>query len=140
MTLVVDASVVFKWFAAEPDSAAAVALLATGETLIAPDLLPAEVLNAAWRSWRRGELLADQARAIPTRLGSLLERLHPSLTLSARAIEMALVLDQPVYDCLYLALAERERTVVVTADRRLIAKVESSPWAELVRALGQESA
>jgi predicted nucleic acid-binding protein len=40
--------------------------------------------------------------------------------LLARAMEVARLLKHPVYDCVYLALAERERATVVTADARLL--------------------
>ena len=135
MTLVVDASVALKWFVAEPGSQAAVSLLSAGEALVAPDLIVAELTNAAWRSWRRGELLAEQARAIPPRLGILIQRLHSCAALAPRATEIALELEHPAYDCFYLALAERHRTVVVTADRRLVTKLDGTPFAELARAL-----
>jgi predicted nucleic acid-binding protein len=41
-------------------------------------------------------------------------------------------LDHPVYDCFYLALAELERTILVTADTRLLGKVGSTSWEERV--------
>ena len=53
MTLVVDASVALKWFVDEDGSDRAVALLDGDEPLIAPDLVVAEVCNAAWKSLRR---------------------------------------------------------------------------------------
>lgn len=34
------------------------------------------------------------------------------------ALALAQELDHPVYDCLYLALVEREKRPLVTADRR----------------------
>ena len=38
--------------------------------------------------------------------------------MSAEATRLALALDRPVYDCVYLALAQRIRGRVVTADGR----------------------
>ena len=46
--LVLDASVAVKWFVEEPGTAAALALLAEDESLIAPELVIAEVANVAW--------------------------------------------------------------------------------------------
>jgi len=37
-----------------------------------------------------------------------------------RASELTRLLDHPIYDCLYLALAERERLAIVTADGRML--------------------
>jgi predicted nucleic acid-binding protein len=45
---------------------------------------------------------------------------------------MAVLLQHPLYDCLYLACAERAGTRLATADRRLIAAVHGSGFASLV--------
>jgi len=37
---------------------------------------------------------------------------------------MAQQLAHPVYDCVYLALAERERATLITADERLLGRLE----------------
>jgi len=39
------------------------------------------------------------------------------------ALELAMRIDHPSYDCLYLALAVKHDTHVVTADRRFVAAV-----------------
>jgi predicted nucleic acid-binding protein len=64
MTLVVDASVAFKWFADEEGPDRAVALLDRGEPMVAPELILAEVCNAAWKSLRRRELPPVQFEGI----------------------------------------------------------------------------
>jgi predicted nucleic acid-binding protein len=51
VSLIVDASVALKWFLSEePHGGEALAILRDVAPLIAPDLLIAEVCNAAWRS------------------------------------------------------------------------------------------
>ena len=45
----------------------------------------------------------------------------PAADLIPQAFEFATRIQHPVYDCLYLALAVREDTHVVTADRRFVA-------------------
>src|SRR4028118_1089285 len=122
MTLVVDASVAFKWFAREPDTPQANALLRRGEALIAPEHLIAEVCNAAWKSWSRGEISRSQALTVAPRIRPLLTEVFPLDALAPRALLVSLDLNHPVYDCFYLALAERERAVIVTADKRLRGK------------------
>jgi len=53
------------------------------------------------------------------------------------AADLANVLGHPVYDCLYLAMAIRENTYVVTADGRFHAAVDRSPTLKgAVRMLG----
>jgi predicted nucleic acid-binding protein len=53
-TLVVDASVVIKWFVPEPGSAAARQLLGQDHEFYAPDFLFAETANVLWKKFRRG--------------------------------------------------------------------------------------
>src|SRR5215208_2674995 len=121
MSLIVDASVAVKWFAAEDGSDRAEALLATGEALIAPDLVLAEVSNVMWKKLRRGLLSPDQVVAAARRLPQYFERLIVIGELVERATDLTVMLDHPVYDCFYLALAERERLPLVSADGRLLA-------------------
>jgi predicted nucleic acid-binding protein len=130
---VVDASVALKWLIAEPGSDAA-ASLRHAERLSAPDLIVPEVGNALWKAMRRGELTADEA-ALAARLMEQSDiELRPMRALLRPAIRLALALDHPVYDCIYLALADEERCALVTADERLIRKmaVASSPDVEVI--------
>jgi predicted nucleic acid-binding protein len=135
MTLVVDASVALKWFVGEDGSDLAVALLNRGEPLIAPDLVLAEVCNAAWKSLRRGEIAAAQLDQVAIDLPEAFQRLIPLDRLVRPAAALARELDHPVYDCFYLALAEAEDAPMVTADRRLVAALGGTPLAGRVRPL-----
>src|SRR4051794_18816481 len=49
--------------------------------------------------------------------------------LLGRALDIALAFDHPVYDCLYVALAERRGERLLTADRRLLKRFEATPLA-----------
>jgi predicted nucleic acid-binding protein len=129
MTIVVDASVALKWYLSEEDSEAALALLDSGERLIAPDLIVAELCNAAWRLIRRGELRTEQLAIIARGVPDVFATLHASASLAARAAAIALELDHPVYDCFYLALSETRNAPLVTADRRLMLKTEGRSFA-----------
>jgi predicted nucleic acid-binding protein len=129
MSCVIDASVALKWFVEEADSLTARGLVASGELLIAPDLVVAEACNAAWRLARRGEILPGQAGIIAADLPGAFAELVPLSQLSVAATAIAQALDHPVYDCFYLALAVARDTVVVTADERLIGRLRASPHA-----------
>ena len=52
--------------------------------------------------------------------------LLPSLPLSIRAIDLSSQLRIGVYDCLYVALAEREKCDFVTADDKLVKSLQPS--------------
>jgi predicted nucleic acid-binding protein len=95
-----------------------------------------EVANAAWKGARRGLVAPGQLAAAAERLPDWLDQIHPVRPLLPRAVSIARELDHPVYDCVYLALAEREAAALVTADLRLLARVAGSQWAGLVRELG----
>ena len=123
MNLVVDASVAVKWLFEEPDSERAEALLASaGEDrlkLVAPTILPAEVANALWKRMRRGDM--DRRKTLETgqRFDDICPLLLPIEDLVQRALELAIDSRHPVYDCLYVALAEELSADLITADERL---------------------
>jgi predicted nucleic acid-binding protein len=107
------------------------------DTVIAPELVIAEVCNAAWKAWRRGELGPEHRQRIAAHITRAYDRLTPLSTLAERALAIAGTLDHSVYDCFYLALAEAEAGQLVTADRRLLAKVTGTPFADRTRLLGE---
>jgi predicted nucleic acid-binding protein len=133
VTLVVDASVAVLWTLIQRGSDQAVALQ-TESDLVAPSLIVAEIGNAIWKAVRRGDLPAREGRiAIDLALGPIaalvaIEELH------TRALELSIQLDHAIYDCFYLALAERERAPLVCMDGPLIAKAKKLKGIE-VRAL-----
>jgi predicted nucleic acid-binding protein len=133
VTLVVDASVAVLWTLAQQGSDRAAALN-NDDRLIAPSLIIAEIGNAVWKAVRRGDLPKTEAlTGIEIALGPV-AALTPDEELRGRALELAIELDHPIYDCFYLALAERERCPLVTADKRLVAAAKKMKGIE-VRAL-----
>ncbi len=135
MTLVIDASVACKWFFAEDLSAKARALAASHASFIAPDMILVECANAAWRRVISGEIPRTQGEAFLKTLPHWFESLVPTNGLHESAFQMACALSHPVYDCLYLALAEREGTRLVTADQPFVKRVAGSPWKGRVEGL-----
>ncbi|MYF08763.1 MAG: type II toxin-antitoxin system VapC family toxin [Rhodospirillaceae bacterium] len=118
MRVVVDASVAVKWLIAEDDSVAARKLAADGEELHAPRLMASEIANAVWRRARLGEIGRSEASAMIASVPGMPVRWSADETVCADAVRLALALDRPVYDCVYLALAYRLEARLVTADRR----------------------
>jgi predicted nucleic acid-binding protein len=130
MTIVVDTSVAVKWFVRETGREHALKVLATPERH-APDLIVAEVGNVAWKKALRGEVTGDQARFICAAVRCHFVALHRSEVLIDRAIDIALQLRHPIYDCLYLACAERLGARLVTADEKLLATLNGTPLGSL---------
>lgn len=132
--LVLDASVAIKWFKEEPGSDIAERVALSGD-LVAPDLLLVEVGNAGWRAVRMGLMRREQTFAIPTALRRYIGEFRPIEPLVPRALAIAHMLDHPLYDCVYLALAESLARPVITADRRLLARVANTAWGASVHPL-----
>ncbi len=136
MKLTVDASMVVKWFVAEPMSDETRLLLAGRIHLQAPEFLLVEFANTIWKKERRGEL--SDARPYLEELPGLsnIITLHQDGDLVERAAGIALEMDHPIYDCLYLACAEATDSGLITADQRFADKaVDKLPGAP-VRYIG----
>jgi predicted nucleic acid-binding protein len=133
---VVDASVVAAAFFQDDHADACRSLLASGDRLHAPDLVHAETANVIWKRQRRGEIDAEEAAELLADVLRLPLRITPSAPLAEAALQLALRTGQTVYDCLYLALAVREKAVMVTSDRRLANAVAGSPLEKHVAWVG----
>jgi predicted nucleic acid-binding protein len=115
---VVDASVACKWYLDEAYSDKARKLVEDeDDLLIAPDLILAEVGNVLWKRRLRNEIDQAQAEEAVGHLPGVL-LLISSKTLLARALEIAVRLQHPIYDCFYVAAAERWGAPLVTDDQR----------------------
>ena len=135
MRFAVDASVAVKWLVAEDDAEIAEELATSGHDLHAPRLIASEVANALWRKARMGEIERRAAAVLLTDVPNMPVRWDADETVCADAVCLALALDHPVYDCVYLALAHRIGTTVVTADRRFAAAVAPTEHGESVLVL-----
>jgi len=135
MRFVVDASVTLKWLVAEEDADIADRLAASGQELHAPRLMASEVANALWRKVRQGQMERAEAGAAMALLVDAPVCWNDDETVGADAVRLALALDHPVYDCMYLALAHRIGATVVTADRRFVTAVAPTEHGEAVMAL-----
>lgn len=131
MKSILDASVAVKWFLTEAESDRAYRLLERqydgSLEFMSPDVFPIEVAHAITRSERRGLLAASEGRKALQVLLASLPRLHGSVSLLGRAYELSSRARIGIYDCLYVALAEREGCLLVTADDRLLRNLPSSP-------------
>ena len=129
MSLVVDASVIIKWFAVEElmDEADQVRPLLA--RLAAPDFCLVELTNIAWKKVRLGTFLLDEAIQIAPSLRRSGMQLLPSEPLLDLALSLAHEFDHPVYDCLYVAAMDLLGAKFLTWDKRLHAKLAHSRFA-----------
>lgn len=134
---VVDASVVAAAFFREQYAAAARAVLTSGDELHAPDLIHAELANVIWKRHGRGEIDDVEARELLTDILRLPLQITPSAELVEPALELALRARRTVYDCLYLVLAVRTNSAMITADKRLTNALSASPLAKHVAWIGE---
>jgi predicted nucleic acid-binding protein len=108
----------------EADSAEALQLrtdfVANVHELLAPDILPVECSHALTRAERQGIIAVGDADTHLVQLLRLGVPLHAHLPLLRRAVAISSSARIGVYDCLYVALAEREKCEMVTADDKLI--------------------
>ena len=131
MTFVVDASVAVKWVAYEQNSPAAAAVREADNHLIAPSLVIAEIGNALWKKALRREMTRNETLAAFRLAVSHFAEFVPLHDFHQKALELAIELRHPIYDCFYIALAERERCALITADARLIAAAKAVKGIEL---------
>jgi predicted nucleic acid-binding protein len=128
MKYVLDASVAIKWVIIEPDSNKATRLREDYRNaiheLIAPESFTIECAYSLTKKQRQ-RLLPD-ARALWDEIMMDVPVLAPILPLLDRALEISIAKRHNFYDCLYVALAERERCELLTADTKLITNLQAS--------------
>ncbi len=131
---VIDASVVVDWVtpdvAADAPAMTALAQLAAADAeLLAPQLMIEEVANALLTGVRRGRWNGAAADAAQASLRELPVRLVDEPRDLRRAWDLARRYDNhPIYGLLYVALAERRRTQLLTADAALRRRLIGVDW------------
>ena len=133
--VVVDASVAVKWFVEEEYTGEALMLRDSYREglvdLIAPSILPYEVLNALKYSGAFGE---DELKEVADVLESLQISLY-SLEgeYAVKTVEVAMRRGLTVYDASYVALAMVEGAILYTADEKILKKTASLGIARHIR-------
>jgi predicted nucleic acid-binding protein len=125
--LVVDASVVVKWFVPEVHSEAARRWLVASHDYVAPDLLFPEAGNAVWKKVRRKELSPTQGRQLVADMSRVAVEVVAMGGLLPDALAVALRTNITVYDAMYLTLAVRLETKVITGDERFADRIAEHP-------------
>ena len=118
-TLVCDTSIVVKLLIWESGSEFAEAV-AKNHQLTAPDLVLAEASNVIWSKTASSVITRRDAGELIDRLLTMPLDLRPVRPLLTRALTIATEMNHPIYDCIYLALAEHLDIPFLTADNRFL--------------------
>jgi len=119
--IVLDASIILKWFIQEPDSGLALKFkeryLAEEIIVAVPDLILYEIPNVL--RYKGG--ISEQAikSAVQDLLNLQLEIVTPAAPLIQEAIHLSFATRLSLYDCTYLALANELDGTLITADEKL---------------------
>lgn len=140
MNLVIDASVVIKFYIPEilsDKSEELLARVADGEVVLyAPDLLYPETGNILWKKQRLHELTPAEVDEIVDAITSLPVKIEPSKPVMPLAVSIAMHSGITVYDAMYVAVARIYETTMITADRKLTDRLTKTEFTNYVRWLG----
>ena len=118
---VIDTSAFMKFFLHENGWENVVPHLTTASNPETVDLLVTESANVLWKSARTGLIEKEQAGTLYSSMELLFTQgplmLKPAQLFMAEALSIALSLDTPVYDALFIAQARSDHATLVTADR-----------------------
>jgi predicted nucleic acid-binding protein len=125
--LVLDTSVVVKWFVEEVDFELARSMLGVEVKRVAPELVIAETANVLQRKVRAGQMEDSKAMDALRNLPSFFDNLFSSADLAGPGFALSRLLDHSVYDCMYLALTlQHEEARLVTSDLKFIGKANAA--------------
>jgi predicted nucleic acid-binding protein len=129
MKYVVDASVALTAVLPGPFRAKALKLQADYgnrvHELLAPDIFIAETANALTKAERQKIIRVGRASILHGTVMTARPVLHAYISIISRAIDISSQTRSAFYDCLYVALAEREGCELVTVDDRLVRNLQS---------------
>ena len=122
--IILDSSVVLKWFVGEEHEEDANLYLTRHQTgkelIVGPPLLPLEVIQVLGRKKKQFASVADSALLLLLGLGI---QIHPPTSGDyQRIVQLVTRLSLDSYDACYVTLAERLGCTFVTADRDLVRK------------------
>jgi len=140
LNLVIDASVLIKFYVPEILSDRAERLLAkVGNMdidLLVPDLIYPEAGNTLWKKQRMKELTRSEVEEITDAILSLPLKIEASKSLLPLAVELATTYGITVYDALYISLTKVYETTLITADRKLAEGLDKTDLRDSVTWLG----
>lgn len=118
---VIDTSAFMKFFLHEHGWEDVLPYLTTASSPETVDLLVTESANVLWKSARSGLIEKEQVPELFSSMELLYTKgplsVKPAPQFMAEALSIAISLDTPVYDALFIAKARSDHAMLVTADR-----------------------
>jgi predicted nucleic acid-binding protein len=131
--MILDTSVLYDSIVDGPRSVSARRFMASTEGLRAPDLIEIEIASALTKAVRRRELSNEQALFSHGLARRLMPEIESTQPLLSRAFDLALELEHPTPDCIFLALAEWHNDILATSDARMVQKLMGTRFARHVQ-------
>lgn len=100
----------------------ALAALDQAREILVPDSFRAEFTNVLWQWVRNRNVPLDRAAELLRVPDRLITDVVPTSLLDGEALRLAVSSDVAVYDTLFVSLAFRRRTKLITCDRELLRK------------------
>lgn len=133
--LVLDSSIIIKWFSEEEDTSIALALrdnYVKGKISIAcPDLIIYEIANAL--RYNKALKEKDVKDSVNSLLSTGISIIVPTKSVSESAISIAFQYNITVYDAYFIALAKELNFKYITADENLYNKIKKLDFVKLLK-------
>jgi predicted nucleic acid-binding protein len=129
--IAVDTSVVLQWVLLDPTDDDYSELIGQPD-LAAPDVILVEAANVLTKKVRLGEIGEEQARDGLRFLRSVIPTQVDLTSLIDRSFELSIALSHPVYDCVFLACAERLSCRLATRDKLFARRVRDRGMGDLL--------
>jgi predicted nucleic acid-binding protein len=93
--------------------------LRTADCVYSTELFKAETANTLWKYVRKGFLSKDKAVSLQRLAVELIDDFIDINENSIESLHEAIRLDLPVYDLLYMTLARRTGSILITMDKKM---------------------
>jgi predicted nucleic acid-binding protein len=128
---VIDSSIALQWVLPAEGRERAYRYV-RAEDVISADILLVEAANVLAKKVRASAMTGDEATNALGLIDRSVSRLVSAQPLVPRALELSITLSHPVYDCVFLACAEREGGKLVTRDEPFVKRVVERGFGHLL--------
>ena len=124
MNIVLDSNAALEVVLSRPRAKVFAEAIGTAGKTLTSDLYKVETANAVWKYCRAGYIPAALCTQLLELTASLIDEYVDIAENNFEALHEAMRLEHTVYDMLYLTLARRTGSALVTLDKRLAALAE----------------